>query len=385
MKKILLLAIAAMTSVSCVYEFTPDILPADTKGLVVEGDIIIGDESSFTLSSIEPLSGEKVAPVRGWVWVEDDAGGEYYPESLDASDSFTIDMTKASPDRKYRLRIRLATPLSGNSTFYSSEWKETQMAPSIDDLDYKWQQVDPYSDPYAHLFLSLSSPGGSGCFRWDYEEIWEFHTEFMATHYFDPVTERVRSYGGQIPPLYNCWSYDNSHQAGLAIAKSTGGERISDFNFLDIDRRDLRMQTLYYIKLKARNISEECYEYLHSIEVNSTSTGSLSQPDPSQIIGNIFNDDDPLEVVYGYIEVSRVSTKDIYIDSIYLPPQEFIGEGPSPPPITSAEIGIMGPLEAYLNGFRPKNGSEWVAQECVECTALGGTKIKPSFWPTPSE
>ena len=97
------------------------------------------------------------------------------------------------------------------------------------------------------------------------------------------MTQKVRSYEGRIPPLYYCWSYDNSHQAGLAIAKSTGGERIADYSFLDIDRRELRMQTLYYIKVKARNISEECYEYLHSIEVNSTSTGSLSQPDPSQM------------------------------------------------------------------------------------------------------
>ena len=73
MKKILTLAIVALTAVGCVYEFTPDIRPGDTKGLVVEGDILIGDVSTFTLSCIESLSGEESAPVRGWVWIEDDA------------------------------------------------------------------------------------------------------------------------------------------------------------------------------------------------------------------------------------------------------------------------------------------------------------------------
>ena len=136
MRKILVLAIAALVAFGCVYEFEPDIRTDDAKGLVVEGDILIGDVSSFTLSSIEPLSGDNVAPVRGWVWIEDDAGGEYYPESSDASDSFSIDMTKASAGRKYRLRIRLATPVAGNSTFYSSEWKEVQKAPVIDDLSF---------------------------------------------------------------------------------------------------------------------------------------------------------------------------------------------------------------------------------------------------------
>ena len=87
MKKILTLVIAAITAVGCVYEFTPDIVPGDATGLVVEGDIIIGDISRFTLGSIEPLSGAEVAPVRGWVWVEDDAGGEYYPESSDPTNS----------------------------------------------------------------------------------------------------------------------------------------------------------------------------------------------------------------------------------------------------------------------------------------------------------
>ena len=384
MRKILVLAIAALVAFGCVYEFEPDIRTDDAKGLVVEGDILIGDVSSFTLSSIEPLSGDDVAPVRGWVWIEDDAGGEYYPESSDASDSFSIDMTKASADRKYRLRIRLATPVAGNSTFYSSEWKEVQKAPVIDDLSFTWSD-DIYIDPYVHLWLSLSSVEGSGCFRWDYEEIWEFHSEYLAQYYYDPVTQKVRSYEGRIPPLYYCWSYDNSHQAGLAIAKSTGGERIADYSFLDIDRRELRMQTLYYIKVKARNISEECYEYLHSIEVNSTSTGSLSQPDPSQIIGNIFSDDDPLEVVYGYIEASRVTETSMFISDLFIPPAEPGGN--VPPPVTlSGMLTPLSPADAYLYDLRPTDSPDiWVNKKCVECTAIGGTKIKPPFWPTPSE
>lgn len=383
MKKILTLVIAAMSAVGCVYEFTPDIRPGDTKGLVVEGDILIGDVSTFTLSCIESLSGEESAPVRGWVWIEDDSGKEYHPDSSDPSNTFDIDMRSASPDRQYRLRIRLASPLTG-STFYSSEWREVQKAPVIDDLSYTWDD-DIYADPYTHLWLSLSSTEGSGCFRWDYEEIWEFHAEFMAEYYFDTATQRVRSYEGRIPPLYYCWSYDNSHQAGLAIAKSTGGERISGYKFLDIDRRELRMQTLYFIKLQARNISEECYEYLHSIEVNSTSTGSLTQPDPSQIIGNIFSDDDPLEVVYGYIEASRVSEKSMYISDLFIPPAEPGGN--LPPPVTlSGMLTPLSPAEAYMYDLRPKDSPDiWVNKKCVECTALGGTKIKPAFWPTPSE
>ena len=383
MKKLFFLIMAIMAFAGCVYEFTPDIRVDETTGLVVEGDIIIGDTTRITLSCIEPLSGKHLDQVRGWAWVEDDSGAEYHPEFMGSSNSFKIDMTKASPDRQYRLRIRLAKPVSGNSTYYSSSWREVQKAPSIDDFSYTYED-DIFKDPYVHIWLSLSSMEGSGCFRWDFDEIWEFHADEMAQYYFDPVANRVKSYEGMVPPLYNCWSYDSSSQAGLAIAKSTGGERIKGYHIYEIDRKDLRMQVLYYIKIKARGISEECYEYLHSIEINSTSTGSLSQPDPSQIVGNITSDEDPLEVVYGYIEASRVSLKEMYIHSLYIPPQEFIGDEPQPPPVEG--LGELTPMEAYEMGMRPNDTpNHWVNKTCVECTAIGGTKIKPSFWPTSSE
>ena len=379
MRHAFVLLASALVSVGCVYEFTPEIDPVDSVGLVVEGDIMIGDTTRITLTSIEPLSSPLTSktPLNGRVWAEDDHGNEYHPAERGSSSSFTIDMTNAPADREYRLRVVLDKPLKGGSGSYSSGWKPVQQAPSIDELTYTYDDTD------VHLWLSLSSPGGSGCFRWDYEEIWEFHADSLATHYFDLADNRVKAYAkGVVPPLYWCWAYQNSTQAGLAIAKSTGGERVSGYKFFDISRRDKRMQVLYYIRLKARGISEECYEYLHSIEVNSTSTGSLTQPDPSRIVGNIRSDDDPLEVVYGYIEVSKVAARSMYIENLYTAYKEQVG-GDVPPP--TDDLGLMTPLEAYLSGMRPFHANTWLNRMCVECTAEGGTKIKPAFWPTDTE
>ena len=375
MKKYLIMALAAFVMVGCVYEFSPELDIKDASGLVVEGDIIIGDTSRIALSSVEALTVKRPGKnsVKGKVWIEDDAGNMYQPETSGSSDSFKIDMTKASPDRNYRLRVTLDKPVSGNSRNYSSDWKTVLAAPSIDELDYT------FDDENVFLWLSLSSPGGSGCFRWDFEEIWEYHADSLALFYYDVSEDKVKSYEGAIPPLYWCWAYAGSTQAGIAIAKSTGGERISGYRFFDISRRDKRMQTLYYIKLKARGISEECYEYLHSIEVNSTSTGSLTQPDPSQIVGNIHSDEDPLEVVYGYIEVSRMASRSMYIDKLFI---EDVAP-PSPPNNPMPPIETM--AELYENGMRPYNipaPAYWISYRCVECTAEGGTKNKPDFWPS---
>lgn len=377
MRRAFVLLASAIISAGCVYEFTPEIDPVDSIGLVVEGDILIGDITNVTLTAVEALSSPLTAktPLYGRVWVEDDQGNQYLPAESGSSSSFSINTTDAPIDREYRLRVVLDRPLKSGSGSYTSSWKPVQQAPSIDELTYTYDDTD------VHLWLSLSSPGGSGCFRWDYEEIWEYHADSLVTHYFDLTDNRVKAFAkGEVPPLYWCWAYKNSTQAGLAIAKSTGGERVSGFKFFDISRKDKRVQKLYYIKLKARDISEECYEYLHSIEVNSTSTGSLTQPDPSRIVGNIVSDDDPMEVVYGYIEVSKVVMRSMYIERLILPEPTA---GNPPPPVT--DLGRMTPLEAYMAGMRPLHAGSWVNYKCSECTAEGGTKIKPDFWPTDTQ
>lgn len=373
MKKFLAITAMALAIAGCIYPFDPEVSASDSTGLVVEGDILIGDLARINLSCVRPF-GEPGRGVNGNVWIEDEDGNIYYESTSKFGDSFTINMEQASPDKRYRLRVRLLNPLEGStSTDYSSDWLEVQPAPSFDDLTY---QVEENS---VDLRLSLSSPGGSGCFRWDFDEIWQFHAPLQATHTYDPISQTYIEYR-DYTPYYWCWSYSGSYQAGLAIAKSVGGERITDHDFHKISRSSLRLQTLYYIEVKARGISQECYDYLHTIEINSTSTGSLTNPEPSQILGNIHSDTDPGEVVIGYIEASRIATRNMYIEAGYYREGHTVYETFLPDYEKLNEL--------YYNGFRPafavqsETAIEWIEQRCVDCISMGGTKNKPSFWPT---
>ena len=381
MKRFFILAIAVAALAGCIYPFDLDDSYYE-GGLVVEGDILVGDTTRVTLSTVQPLSGKTVDNVvRGTVWVEGEDGKEYRPLSPLESDSFKIDMTKASSDTRYRLKIHLRSPVPGsNSTDFSSDWLDVQKAPSIDDITY-------YNDNDNLYFqLSLSSPNGSGCFRWDYEEIWEFHAKVRTNVKYN-FGKGTYSYYESGNPYYWCWGYGASTQAGIAIAKSTGGEKLVDRPLLSIGRTSNKLQSLYYLKVKARDISEECYEYLHAIQVNSTSTGSLTTPDPSLVIGNIHSETDPLEVVTGYVEVCSVAVKEIYIGDNYYKPPRFEWE-----PITlQPDVALLD--EMYLMGMRPyeavppedSNVYNWGSRRCLECTADGGTKNKPAFWPSDKE
>ncbi len=76
------------------------------------------------------------------------------------------------------------------------------------------------------------------------------------------------------------------------------------------------------------------------------STGSIFEPAPSAILGNIENVNDPEDIIFGYFGASAISTKSIFIPAI---------EAPYPP----NDILIL-----------PD-----------DCRMMGNsTAIKPSFW-----
>lgn len=377
MRRLIYLGIVALIAVSCIYSFDPS-LDSDAGGLVVEGDIIIGDTTTVTLSLVENLDGTSTGSVSGSVWVEDSEGGAYYPFS-DSGDSFEIDLTKASEDRQYRLRISLDSPVEGGtSTEFASQWATPQPAPQIDSISYS---VD---DEYLNFMLSVHSSAESGCFRWDYREDWEFHADFLAEYVFDPATSSLTQIWS-IPDNYWCWTYSTSSQAGIAIAKSTGGERLVNHEIRNVPRSDRRLQSTYSIQVKSRSISEEDYDFLHAIEENSTSTGSLSSPDPGKVVGNIKSLDDEDEFVIGYIEVSKMSSIRLTLNtSAYY--TTVVSDGELFVPEESEKMTLV---DYYNLGYRPvKEGSEgvlWGYLRCVDCTADGGTKNKPSWWPTSNE
>lgn len=374
--------VTALAVAGCIYPFDID-ESYYSGGLVVEGDILVGGITWVKLSTVQPLTaGSGTGEATGIVWVEDENGREYRDPSQVRGSSFRIDMTNAPVNTRYRLRIHLASPVRGSSsTAFRSEWLEVQKAPNIDAVEYDYDRDN------VNLRLSLSSPGGSGCFRWDYEEIWEFHSAVFSDVMYNVGQGTFTPYSSIYEdgnPYYWCWGRASSSQVGLAIAKTTGGERLVDRPLFSIPRSDIRLQTLYYLKVTARDISETCYEFLHAIQVNSTSTGSLTTPDPSLIVGNIRSESDSTEVVTGYIEACSVAVKEIYIDNELYKQPPFSWE----PVVPATDVATLD--ELYRLGMRPfeqvpggdEKSYQWGSRSCIECTAAGGTKDKPDFWPT---
>ena len=382
MKKIAAYFLAGCLALSCIYPYEAE-LDSIEGALVIEGDILLGNVSSFRLSYVQPLDEAFGigSTVPGVVWVEDDKGGIY---RSDGSEKNQVDMTDAPADRQYRLHVSI--PKTGKN--YVSEWRAPQMAPIIEDISFEIGETDNpiLRRPDGKARLSMrAADGASRYFRWDYEEEWLFHAMYYIRYFFDPET---REYSPETDgdPTYWCWTKTSSTEAQIAIAIGDEQNRIQDHVFMNFNTgTDTRCVRKYGVHIIARGISEECYQYLHTLEMNSNSSGDLFTPNPSELRGNILCEEDPDELVLGFVEVSRTSDRFSFLpDDIgaYLDRGDSDLQKLVEPP--AAELA-----DFYARGWRPidyvtpDEGAPfmgWARPEWCDCRAAGGTKIRPPYW-----
>ena len=107
----------------------------------------------------------------------------------------------------------------------------------------------------------------------------------------------------------------------------------------------------YSYNLKQYALSKEAYTYFKSIKDRLDLSGSLFDPLPAKIVGNVYNTNDKEEVVLGYFGAYGEASKRIFISYPDLPVR----------------------IKDAINDFCHSN--------CYACSRYyGSTTIKPDFW-----
>jgi hypothetical protein len=81
-----------------------------------------------------------------------------------------------------------------------------------------------------------------------------------------------------------------------------------------IEDNGLRFVSKLRVDLKQYAISQEAYRFLRLVKQQAEISGSIFDPPPATIRGNMISLDDPDEVVLGYFMAAGESSKRIYID-----------------------------------------------------------------------
>ena len=383
---------------SCIYKYLPNV--SDEYGrVVIEGDISIGGVSHFSASRVTPFTvnpyGSAFTPrVHKSSFTVEDEDGATYKESGKAGD---IDLTYASPDKRYRLVAEITMYDGDDPQVYVSDWQYPAPAPEIGDL------VESVADDKLSLALNLSSGNESGCYRWEYEELYKYRSplgeptlEFSLAD--TTIVDHSHASGGSSADNSRwwqyvwCWKETGSQRSAVAIAKVLEGSNLVNHEFLTLAKSSERIAAgEYYIRLIARTIPEDQYRYLNAVNEGSENTGSLFSPLPGEQIGNIRNAADPDDYALGYVGVNIVAKKlfkvytkgtGIKVDSGLYTRYLLDDLRPSFPNMGYKDL-LMHAYSMYYYPYRYDSDSKmlWVPTFCVDCRLSGGGVLdKPSGW-----
>ncbi|MEO6979769.1 MAG: DUF4249 domain-containing protein [Mucilaginibacter sp.] len=286
---------------------------------------------------------------------------------------------------KYRLKIKTA-----DGKQYASDFEPVLTTPAIDSVGYVVQTdgVQLYANTH-------DDSNNIKYYRWDYLETWKFHSAYYSQWVSNGNAIVLRTPAQNI---YYCFATDTSHNIYLGATTKLSKSVIYDMPLARVPSTSEKLEVKYSILVRQYALSSPAYEFWTNLKKNTEELGSIFDAQPTSSIGNIHNTSDATEPVIGYISVSTMQQKRIFIDRIDLPPTwtaqypYYCGELDSVKycgsngisscynsvateliPKGSTEIPVSAIGEPNITGFLSAD------VHCVDCNVRGVAK-PPAFW-----
>jgi len=374
-----------LVAAGCKEKYDAPVVSPDTGYLVVEGNINSGNGTTLIkLSRTTKLDDRSLIPEQGaLVKVEGNDNNSF--DLIDNSfGQYGADLV-LNPAVKYRLNITTSTGRK-----YLSDFTAVTNSPPIDSISWKRDNGG------VQVYVNSHDPSNNTkYYQWQYVETWEFHsayptsikyktTDFSSGPFYEVVYRDSTNFGSDLS-LYTCWQTETSSTINIGSTVNLSSAVV----FLPVSYippASWKLSFLYSIEIQQYGLSKEGYEFLEKMKRNTEANGSIFDAQPSELIGNIHSVSNPNEPVIGFINVSQVHTKRIFISNSEVPGWNYT-ESCQSVKIDNKSDSIkaygIGLLPTFTAETSPLGGivSFYAAQPiCVDCT-LRGTNIKPSFWP----
>lgn len=375
---ILLCIVLLLSMAGCKDPYDMELRSSDRSLLVVEGFLNLGATSNFRLSRTISLSEKtQLKPELRAVLTVEGKDNTAAPFAEKGNGSYTADLVHLQVGKEYRLRIRTA-----DGKEYLSDYVTVKDTPPVDSIN--WRQ----DDEGIHVSVSTHDPDNdTRYYRWDFEETWEIRSFFISQYKFTGDTVLPRDMATE--DVSKCWKTAPSTTILLGSSAKLVEDVIKESPITTVDRMSEKMAHRYSILVKQYALSKEAYEYLELMKKNTEKLGSIFDPQPSEIRGNIHCVNDPEEPVIGYITASAVQEKRHFISPLELTGRGFtmsceVVEVPNNRADLKAAFssGALVPYEAIMPPTSALIIIAYTASSahCVDCTSRGGTTQKPSFW-----
>ena len=368
----------------CVDQFQPDVAASTQRYLVVDGLLNLRGVTTVRLSRTRSLS--TPAPLieaKATVTIRDEAGTSY-PLTEQAPGTYTSAALTLDATRRYQLRLRTA---AGRE--YASDLVAGKLTPPIDRLSWAQERngVQLYVD--AH-----DATNNTRYYRWTYQETWDFKTPYYSEYQLVNKDVLLRP-----DNIQECWRTEGSTDIALNSTVRLSQDVVSKYPLLLRPGNDARFRIKYSLLVQQYAQTAEEYAYWEKLKKNTEAVGTLFDPLPTQLTGNVHCLSDANELVVGYVGASSMTEKRLFIDRSEFPASAAF--------LTGYENQCQVPDTVYLptwyTPIRPLSLAVGFTQEylplhqsfdsrgilegytrsmalCADCR-LRGTNVKPSFWP----
>lgn len=370
-----ILIFSLILMIRCIDPYAPLEISNPESLLVVDGKIDVNKSScTVVLSKTRPLdaddkeNGIQYVPDAGVTLVDKNGNswGLYFQDNRYMLSGFDIDK-----NTDYKLEI-----VTSDGEIYESEFVSVIPTPGIDSVSWKIKNngIQIYVNTH-------DSENKTKYFKWEYEETWEFTSAYQSSLIYSS------EFGLQIreDQIYRCWNTVHSIDILTGSSENLDRDVISEYPLLFIPGSDPRLGIKYSILVKQYAVSKEAYNYLTLLKKNTENIGTIFDPQPSVIKGNINCISDPEKIVIGFFYTLMSTSKRIFISEEETRPwrtntgyenckiDTLLSQQLPTVLETGKEIITQIRIPGGLTGYTVSTES------CVDCT-LRGVNIKPDFW-----
>lgn len=378
-----------LLTISCLEPYQPALDHRPIDYLVINGFVNATEGSaSVKLSHAVSISdaGAPLPELKATVSIEENSGASFDLTEQD-SGRYRAQGLTIKKDAFYTLLVRTK---SGKK--YLSEPILILDTPPIDSLSFS---ISNDGNGLTILVDTHDPFGKTRFYAWDYIETYEYRTPFYSGY------KRVN----KIPVprkadelIDRCWRTLPSTTILTSSSKGLREDIIHHFRLTTIPKNSQKITVRYSILVKQMALSESEFEYLEQLRKTTENLGSLFGIQPSVVVGNIHQADDPTASVLGYFGGAQVTEKRFFIGQLDMPEDfriPFDTEGcvadttcnpTAPPPSLSICVPVeeLAPTHEILYDIRNMSGDiigyVWSLARCADCRLKGGVARKPDFW-----
>jgi hypothetical protein len=369
---LLLLSLLLFLTESCIEPFSPPEINSDGNYLVVDGFFNAGgtDTSRIELRRTQHVNTTTppVIVTGASVMVEEEAGAVHTFAEI-KNGLYQLPPRLYNMSGKYRIRIT-----TENGQEYLSEYVAVNRTPEIDSLTYK---VDPVQNEAVFYVNTHDAQNRTQFYRWKFDETWEYDATYYSA--LEKVDEQIVIRKDNIN---KCWGRKKSGSILLGSTIRLSSDIIKNLPLNRVPVSTNKLYIKYSILVKQYGLSRPAFEYWTDLAKTTQATGSLFDPQPSQVTGNIRNISDPADLVFGYFSASTEETRRLTIT----PKLGSLPRCTEPDTIPLRCRGrdddcALNTAQLLLTYWGIRADSVLVASaNCADCRTAGGTTERPSFW-----